>query len=82
MENVAIPRCYKPKDFGKNITYSLHPFFDASESGYGQTSYLKMENENGDRNCCLIFGKSRAATVNYVSIPRLELTAATLLVKI
>ena len=41
-----------------------------------------MENENGDIQCCLIFGKSRVALVKYVSIPRLELTAATLSVKI
>ena len=82
MENVTIPRCYKPKDFGKNITYSLHPFFDAIKSGYGQGSYLKMENEKGDINCCLIFGKSRVAPVKYVSIPRLELTTATLSVNI
>ena len=46
--NVTVPRCYKPKDFGKNITYSLHHFSDASESGYGQASQLRMENENGD----------------------------------
>ena len=41
-----------------------------------------MGNENGDIHCCLIFGKSRVAPVKYVSIPRLELTAATLSVKI
>ena len=40
-----------------------------------------MENKNGDMHCCLIFGKSRVAPVKYVSIPRLELTAATLSVK-
>ena len=40
LENV---RCYKPIDFEKNITYSLH-FSDANESGYGQASYQKMEN--------------------------------------
>ena len=82
LENVTVPRCYKLKDFGKNITYSLHHFSDASESGYGQASYLRMENENGDTHCCLIFGRSRVAPVKYVSIPRLELTPATLSVKI
>ena len=70
LEKVTVPRCYKSKDFGKNITYSLHHFSDASESGYGQASYLRMENENGDIHCCLIFGKSRVAPVKYVSIPR------------
>ena len=82
LENVTVPRSYKPKDFGKNITYSLCHFSDASESGYGQASYLRMENENGDIHCCLIVGKSRVAPVKYVSIPRLEFNAATLSVKI
>ena len=29
LENVTVPRCYKPKDFGKNITYSMYNFSDA-----------------------------------------------------
>ena len=82
LENVTVPRFYKPKDFGKNIMYSLHYFSDASESGYGQVSYLRIENENGDIHCCLIFVKSIVALGKYVSIRRLELTAATLPVKI
>ena len=80
--NVTVPRCYNPKDFRKNILYSLHHFPDASERGYGQASYLRMENENGDIQCYLIFGKSRVVHVTHVSIPRLELTAATLSVNI
>ena len=61
---------------------TLENFSDASESEYKQVSYLRMENENGDMHCCLIFGKSRVAPVKYVSIQKLELTAATLSVKI
>ena len=74
-------------DFGNNIIcnfvlYSLLHFSDEDESGYGQTSYLRMENENGDIHCCLIFRKSRVTPVKYVSVSRLELSAATLSVKI
>ena len=52
LENATVPRCYKPKDFS-----------DTSESGYGQASYLRMENENGDIHCCSIFEKLRVALV-------------------
>ena len=82
MMTINIPRCYKSTDFGQIVEYTLYPFSDASETGYGQTSYLKVINENGDVHCCLIFGKSRIAPVKYVSIPRLELTVATLSVKV
>ena len=56
-------------------------FSDASETGYGQFSYIRIENENGDIRCCLIFIKSRVIPAKYVSNPRLELTTATLSVK-
>ena len=81
MENINIPRCYKPTDFGQIVEYTLYHFSDASETGYGQASYLRMINKNGDVYW-LIFGKSRVAPVKYVSISRLELTAATLSVKV
>ena len=60
---------------------TLHHFSDASETGYSQASYLRMINKNGDVQCYFIFGKSGVAPVKYVSILRLELTAATLSVK-
>ena len=82
MENISIPRCYKPTDFSKIVEYALHHLADGNETGYGQASYLKMIIENGDVHCCFIFGKSRVAPVKYVSIPRLELTAATPSVKL
>ena len=47
MENINIPRCYKPTDFSHIVEYTLHHFSDASETGYGQASYLRMINENG-----------------------------------
>ena len=66
----------------KIVEYTLQYFSDASETGYGQASFWRMINEDGDVHCCLIFRKSKVAPVKYVSIPRLELTAATLSVKV
>ena len=49
---------------------------------YGQITYLRMVNGLEEVHCSLIFGKLRVAPAKYVSIPRLELTAATFSVKI
>ena len=38
--------------------------------------------EKGSIHCCLVMGKSSVAPTKFVSIPRLELTAAALSVKV
>ena len=60
---------------------SIHHFSDASENGYGQCSYLRLVNQDGKIHCSLLVGKSRVPPKKFVSIPRLELTAAVLSVK-
>ena len=55
---------------------------DACESGYGQSSYIRLLNQRGQVHSTLLIGKSRVAPLKFVSIPRYELTAATLSVKI
>ena len=60
----------------------LHHFADALSSGYGVVSNLKMTDKVGNVTCCFVFGKSRLAPVKSISIPKLELTVATLAVKI
>ena len=82
LEDIKLSRCYKPENFGKIVDYSLHHFSDASEVGYGQASYLRMVNSNGDIHCTLLIGKSCVTPLKFVSIPWLELTAAVLSVKI
>ena len=59
----------------------LH-FSDASEEGYGQASYLRLVDIENKIHCTFVMRKSRVAPVKFVSIPRLDLTAATLSVKI
>ena len=55
---------------------------DASQSGYGQCSYLRLVDENGRIHCYLVLGKARVAPLRSVTIPRLELTAATVSVRV
>ncbi|XP_048020447.1 uncharacterized protein LOC125251470 [Megalobrama amblycephala] len=76
LEKINIPRCYIPANFGKVIKRELHHFSDASNSGYGQCSYLRVTNEEGNIHCALVIGKSRVAPIKVQTIPRLELTAA------
>jgi len=60
------------------VSSQLHHFSDASEAAYGSVSYLRLVNEEGRVHCSFLFAKSRLAPLKSVSIPRLELSAATL----
>ena len=82
LDGKSIARCLKPENFGDVVNCTLHHFSDACESGYGQSSYIQLLNQSGRVHCTLLIGKSRVAPLKFVSIPRLELTAATLSVKI
>ncbi|XP_072041448.1 uncharacterized protein [Amphiura filiformis] len=78
----TVPRCFVPVEFGKPTSVQLHHFSDASEIGYGMVSYLRFTNQRDDVHCALVLSKSRVAPLKQVTIPRLELTAATVAVKI
>ena len=82
LQNVVIPRCHQPQGFGRVKDVELHHFSDASSMAYGQCSYLRLVNEQGRVHCSLVMAKSRVAPMKAVSIPRLELTAALVAVKI
>lgn len=64
------------------MTVELHHFADASTEGYGTASYLRLTGSNDNVHCTLIMGKSRVAPLKTVRVPRLELTAAVLAVKV
>lgn len=79
---LAVTRCMKPAHFGQVTSAQLHLFSDASESGYGCVSYLRLENANQEVHVSFVKGKSRVAPLKQMTIPRLELTAAMLAVRV
>ena len=78
LESLQIQRCFKPECFGRIKSTELHHFSDASLGGYGQCSYTRMANEDGKVHCSIVIGKARVMPLKQETIPRLELTAATI----
>ena len=72
-----------PSDFGDVERVELHHFADASEShGCGTVSHLRFVNKEGRIHVTFVMGKSWVRPLRSgVSVPKLELTAATLLIK-
>ncbi|XP_066599915.1 uncharacterized protein [Prorops nasuta] len=60
----------------------LHGFADASMRAYAAVIYLRAVNDSGDCWTSLIISKSKVAPVKTVTIPKLELCGAVLLVKL
>lgn len=77
---LKIPRCYRPKLEGVEI--KLHVFSDASERGYGACGYLRIVDTTGQVHVSFVLGRSRLAPIKTVTLPRLELSAAVVGVRI
>ena len=77
LEKLSVDRCLRPANFGKIVDCSLHHVADACEYAYGQASYLCIVDETGRIHCCSVIGKSRVAPLKYITMPRMELVAAT-----
>ncbi|XP_030849893.1 uncharacterized protein LOC115927770 [Strongylocentrotus purpuratus] len=82
LDSLSIQRCYKPADFGEVTTMQMHHFSDASSEGYGQCSYMRIKNGEGRVHCILVMAKSRIAPLKAVTIPRLELSAAVVSIRV
>lgn len=82
LEQFHVDRCHKPPDFGPIVSRQLHLFSDASTMGYGCAAYLRLQ-DNAERvHCSFLMGKARLAPIKAVTVPRLELTAATVSVRV
>lgn len=77
-----VDHCIRPKGFGELIHAQLHHFSDASDRGYGTVSYLRLENQDKGIHLAFMLGKARVAPLKQTTIPRLELTATVLAVKV
>lgn len=66
-----IERCYKPANFGLVNTTKLHHFTDASFSGVGACSYIRLVNDRKEVHVCLLMAKSRVIlSKGKITIPR------------
>ncbi|KAL7874304.1 hypothetical protein SRHO_G00052740 [Serrasalmus rhombeus] len=82
LTDFGVTRCFKPPEFGKAVQAQLHHFCDACETGYGTVTYLVQKNSSNQVHCSFVLGKARVAPLKPTTIPRLELTAAALAVKV
>ncbi|XP_064622573.1 uncharacterized protein LOC135484816 [Lineus longissimus] len=81
LEEFQVPRCIHPTDFGDITEARLHHFSDGSADAYGAVSYPRLVNSDGAVHCTILMAKSRLAPMTPMTIPRLELSAAVLAVK-
>ena len=82
LQTLSISCCYKPADFGPVVKAELHHFSDASFKGYSQCSYLRMTDTAGKIHCSFVTGKARLTPLKKITVPRLELTAAVVSVRV
>ena len=78
LEQLHIARSFTPIGFGEIVSQQFHIFSDASFSGYSAVAYLRLRDDKNHIHCVFLMGKSRLAPAKVVTIPRLELVAATL----
>lgn len=72
---LKIPRQYEMT--GLRPTYTLHIFTDASTEAYCAVAYWRTQDEDsGNVRVSLAAGKSRVCPIKVMTVPRLELSAA------
>ena len=80
--DITVKRCFKSSSFKTVKEATLYHFSDAFEEGCGQVSYLRLVDTENKIHFAFVMGNSRVALPKFVSIPRLDFTAAALSVKI
>jgi len=79
LQGISIPRWFGVCKDDSHL--ELHCFSDASSVGYGVVCYLRVV-RGTSREWKFVLGKSRVSPIKTVTMPRLELSAATLAIKL
>ena len=82
LNNVYVQKCHKPAEFGPIAIYEIHHFADFFAEGYETCTYLRLTNEQSSIHCCFFIGKCQLSPSKTLSIPKLELSAAVLAVRL
>ncbi|XP_062714236.1 uncharacterized protein LOC134291009 [Aedes albopictus] len=82
LDEVRVPRCYFPLRAQNEINnLQLHVFVDASEEAYACVAYFRAEFAD-TVEIAVVGGKAKVAPLKAMSIPRLELMAAVIGVRL
>ena len=82
LSEFSVYRHVKPPDFGRITSSQIHHFCDASQIAYGAVSNLRLINSDGQIHCSFLIGKSRPSPLKQTAIPRLQLAAATVSIRL
>ncbi|XP_022835506.1 uncharacterized protein LOC111362962 [Spodoptera litura] len=80
LKNITIPRSYL--GYSDAALLELHVFSDASESAYAAVLYWRTTSSEGEIQTSLIVAKAKVTPLKLTSIPRLELQAAVMGVRL
>ena len=78
---VFVDRCFNSYFDEPVVEVQLHVFCDASEAAYGSVSYFRFTFKAGSHASQFVFAKSKLSPIKSVTLPRLELSAAVVAVR-
>lgn len=81
IEAIQIPHCYRNLNIADDCTVQRHMFSDATEYAYAASAYLRLSGPCGHIQCSFVFGKCHNSPVKRPTIPRLELMASLMTVR-
>ena len=76
-----LPRCFCV-DTCPEASIQLHVFADASEKSFGAVCYARYSLRDGSIKVSFVMARNRVAPLKQLSIPRLELQAAVLAIRL